>query len=159
MNIADQTVVALQYTLKNAAGEVLDQASKDDPLRYLHGAGNLIPGVEKALTGNAAGASVEVTVPPDEGYGQRDDQLVIQVPRAELPEGDLQLGMQFQVQHGDGVGIVTVTGIEGDAVTLDGNHPLAGETLHFEMEVVEVRAATEEELEHGHVHGPGGHHH
>ena len=158
MNIADRTVVALQYTLKNATGEVLDQASREDPLCYLHGAGNLIPGVEKALVGNTAGAKGEATVPPEEGYGQRDDQLVIQVPRAELPEGDLQLGMQFQVQHEDGVGIVTLTEMQGDAVTLDGNHPLAGETLHFEMEVVEVRAATDEELEHGHVHGPGGAH-
>ena len=155
MNIADQTVVALQYTLKNATGEVLDQASREDPLLYLHGAGNLIPGVEKALAGSAAGAKVEATVSPEEGYGQRDDQLMIQVPRAELPEGDLQPGMQFQVQHEGGAGVVTLTAIEGDTVTLDGNHPLAGETLHFEMEVVEVRAATAEELEHGHVHGPG----
>jgi len=159
MNIVDQTVVALQYTLKNSAGEVLDQASREDPLRYLHGAGNLIPGVEKALAGNAAGAAVEVTVPPDEGYGQRNDQLVFQVPRTELPDGELQLGMQFQVQGEDGSGVVTVTGIEDDAVTLDGNHPLAGETLHFAMEVVEVREATAEELEHGHVHGIGGHEH
>lgn len=156
MNIADQTVVALQYTLKNATGEVLDQASREDPLRYLHGAGNLIPGVEKALAGSAAGAKVEATVSPEEGYGQRDDQLMIQVPRAELPEGDLQPGMQFQVQHEGGVGVVTLTAIEGDTVTLDGNHPLAGETLHFEMEVVEVRAATAEELEQGHVQGLGG---
>ena len=115
--------------------------------------------MEKALAGNAAGAAVEVTVPPDEGYGQRNDQLVFQVPRTELPDGELQLGMQFQVQGEDGSGVVTVTGIEDDAVTLDGNHPLAGETLHFAMEVVEVREATAEELEHGHVHGIGGHEH
>ena len=85
--------------------------------------------------------------------------LVLQVPRSEVPERELEVGAQFQVPHDDGVGVVTVIGIEGDQVTLDGNHPLAGETLHFDLEVMEVRSATEEELGHGHVHGPGGHHH
>ncbi len=159
MHIADQTVVSIQYTLKNGSGEILDQADKEHPLQYLHGAGNLIPGVEKALLGSEEGATMEVVIPPEEAYGGRDEGLVIEVPRSELPEGEIQVGMQFQVQHGEGVGIVTVTGLEGDSVTLDGNHPLAGETLHFDLQVLGVRAATAEELEHGHVHGPGGHAH
>ena len=159
MNIADQTVVSLQYVLKNATGETLDQCDREEPLCYLHGSGNLIPGVEEALVGNTTGASMQVVITPEKGYGERDDQLVLDVPRSELPEGDLNVGMQFQVEHEGGQGIVTVTSIEEDKVTLDGNHPLAGETLHFDLEVLDVRAATSEELEHGHVHGPGGHQH
>jgi FKBP-type peptidyl-prolyl cis-trans isomerase SlyD len=159
MNIAPQTVVSLQYVLKNAAGEVLDQCDQEQPHCYLHGANNLISGVEEALSGSEAGAAMEVVVSPEKGYGPRDDELVLAVPRSELPEGDLNVGMQFEIRQGEGVGVVTVTGIEGEEVTLDGNHPLAGETLHFDLKVLEVRAATEEELEHGHVHGPGGHHH
>lgn len=159
MNIAEQTVVSLQYVLKNAAGEVLDQCNREEPLCYLHGSGNLIQGVEESLLGNTTGASMQVVITPDKGYGDRDDQLVLEVPRSELPEGDLQVGMQFQVEHEGGKGVVTVISIEEDEVTLDGNHPLAGETLHFDLEVLDVRAATAEELEHGHVHGAGGHHH
>ena len=159
MNIADQTVVSLQYVLKNDSGEVLDQCDREEPLCYLHGSGNLIPGVEESLAGNTTGASMQVVITPDKGYGDRDDQLVLDVPRSELPEGDLEVGMQFQVEHEGGKGVVTVTDIKVDEVTLDGNHPLAGETLHFDLEVLDVRAATPEELEHGHVHGAGGHSH
>lgn len=161
MNIADQTAVSLEYTLKNTSGEVIDSANADSPLVYLHGAGNLIPGVENALAGKSVGDEVQVTVAPEDGYGSRVEEMVVKVPRAELPEGELQIGMQFQVQHEGGTGIVTLTAIniEDGTATLDGNHPLAGETLDFAMKVLEVRAATPEELEHGHVHGPGGHQH
>jgi FKBP-type peptidyl-prolyl cis-trans isomerase SlyD len=159
MQIADQTVVSLQYVLSNAKGEVIDQSTENSPLLYLHGAGNLVVGVEQALAGKCAGDALEVEVPPEKGYGERDEGMVAQVPRSELPEGEIDLGTQFQVEHSGGVGVVTVTAIEGDTLTVDGNHPLAGETLHFALSVVEVRAATPEELEHGHVHGPGGHHH
>lgn len=159
MQIAEETVVSVEYVLKNEAGEVLDQAKPDKPLQYLHGAGNLIPGVEEALAGKASGDSLQVVVPPEKGYGARDERLVLQVPREQLPEGELEVGTQFQVQHDGGVGVVTLTDIAGDQVTLDGNHPLAGETLHFDLSVVEVRSATTEELEHGHAHGPEGHQH
>lgn len=149
MNIADQTVVSLQYVLKNATGEILDQCDREEPLCYLHGSGNLIPGVEEALVGSTTGATMQVVITPEKGYGERDDQLVLEVPRSELPEGDLQVGMQFQVEHEGGRGIVTVANIEEDKVTLDGNHPLAGETLHFDLEVLDVRAATSKEVEQG----------
>ena len=136
------------------AGFVLDEDSGP-----VAGAQNIIPGLEVRLEGKSAGDKVEAVIPPDEAYGVHNEQLIMDVPRTELPEGELTVGMQFQVQHEGGIGVVTLTKLGLEKVTLDGNHPLAGETLHFDVEVVEVREATAEELEHGHVHGPGGHHH
>ena len=160
MEIADQRVVLMHYTLTNDQGEVLDTSQGGDPLAFLQGMGNIIPGLEKALTGKQAGDKLQVKVPPAEGYGERDERLIQQVPRRAF-QGikDIQPGMSFQAQGNGGPMQVTVTRVMGDMVTVDGNHPLAGESLNFDVEIVEVRAATAEEMSHGHVHGPGGHHH
>jgi FKBP-type peptidyl-prolyl cis-trans isomerase SlyD len=160
MQIAHDKVVLIHYTLRNDAGELLDSSSGGDALAYLHGQGNIIPGLEKALEGKQAGDKLSVKVEPAEGYGQRDARLVQQVPRRQFGDANVQPGMQFHAQTSQGQNrVVTVTHIAGDMVTVDGNHPLAGENLHFDVEVEDVRDATAEELEHGHVHGPDGHHH
>jgi len=160
VKIAQEKVVSIHYTLKNAEGSVLDSSSGSDPLAYLHGAGNIIPGLESALEGKEAGEKLAVTVEPGQGYGDRDERLVQDVPRAAFKDvQELAPGMQFQAQGPQGTRLVVVTQVAEETVTVDANHPLAGQTLHFEVEVAEVRDATAEELEHGHVHGPGGHHH
>jgi FKBP-type peptidyl-prolyl cis-trans isomerase SlyD len=159
MQIADQCVASFHYTLTNDRGDVLDRSS-DEPLAYLHGGGNIIPGLEKALAGKQAGDKLEVTVQPAEGYGEKRQELIQQVPRQAFQGIDeIEPGMSFSAQSNAGPMRVTVTAVQGDQVTVDGNHPLAGETLHFAVEITEVRAASAEELEHGHVHGPGGHQH
>ncbi|GHE20048.1 FKBP-type peptidyl-prolyl cis-trans isomerase [Halomonas urumqiensis] len=160
MQIAQNSVVAFHYTLTNDAGEVLDSSEGREPLTYLHGAGNIIPGLEKELEGRAAGDKLTATVEPAEGYGEKQDQLVQEVPRDAFQgvEG-IEPGMQFQAQTQGGPLMVTVTQVEGDTVTVDGNHPLAGQTLNFAVEIDSVREASEEEVEHGHVHGEGGHEH
>jgi FKBP-type peptidyl-prolyl cis-trans isomerase SlyD len=160
MVIAQDKVVLIHYTLTNEAGETLDSSAGGDPLAYLHGQGNIIPGLEKALDGKQAGDKLTVRVEPADGYGVRDEALVSQVPRRQFGGTNVQPGMQFHAQTSQGhTRVVTVQRVQGDMVTVDGNHPLAGEVLHFDVEVAEVRDATEEELQHGHVHGPGGHHH
>jgi len=159
MQIADRCVASFNYTLTNDAGDVLDTSNGREPLAYLHGAGNIVPGLEKAMEGKSAGETFKVDVVPEEGYGERHDALVQVVPRdAFQGVDDIQPGMQFQAQSNQGVMSVTVTKVEDGQVTVDGNHPLAGETLHFDIEVTEVREATAEELEHGHAHGAGGAH-
>jgi FKBP-type peptidyl-prolyl cis-trans isomerase SlyD len=160
MEIANNTAVWLQYTLRDDAGEVLDASEHDEPLVYIHGQGDIVPGLEKALQGKSTGSKFKVSVSPEEGYGVREEDKVQSVPRSAFEDGlELEPGMQFQAEGPEGVDIVTVVEVSGEDVTIDANHPLAGKQLHFEIEVVDVRAATEEELEHGHVHGPGGHHH
>lgn len=160
MEIAADSVVLIHYTLKDDAGTVLDSSSGGDPLAYIQGHGNLVPGLEKALEGKRGGATVAVTLSPAEGYGNRNEALIQRVPKRALQgSGEIRKGMQFQARTDEGVRLFTVTAVVGDMITLDGNHPLADKTLHFDVEVVSVRQATEEELEHGHVHGPGGHHH
>jgi FKBP-type peptidyl-prolyl cis-trans isomerase SlyD len=159
MQIADRCVASFNYTLTNDAGEVLDTSTGRAPLAYLHGAGNIVPGLEKAMEGKSAGDAFKVDVAPGEGYGERHDALIQVVPRDAFQGVDnIEPGMQFQAQSNQGVMSVTVTKVEDGQVTVDGNHPLAGETLHFDIEVTEVREATAEELEHGHVHGAGGEH-
>lgn len=160
MKIVEDKVVSIHYTLTDSGGTVLDSSSGSEPLLYLHGAGNIIPGLESALEGKVAGEKLSVTVEPAQGYGERDERLVQAVPRSAF-KGIEQLapGMQFQAQGPQGTRLVVVTQVAKDVVTVDANHPLAGQTLHFEVEIAEVRDATREELEHGHVHGPGGHHH
>ena len=160
MQIQENTVVAFHYTLTNEAGQTIDSSrQREEPLNYLHGHGNIIPGLEKALVGKQAGDKLEVTVTPEEGYGERHEGLIQQVPTSafEGAGGELKPGMQFQAQTEAGQRIFTITEVEGDQVTVDGNHPLAGETLNFDVEVTEVREASDEEKEHGHVHGPEGH--
>ena len=159
MQIAENTVVAFHYTLTNEAGQTIDSSrQREEPLNYLHGHGNIIPGLEKALVGKQAGDKLEVTVTPEEGYGERHEGLIQQVPTSafEGAGGELKPGMQFQAQTQGGPLMVTVTQVEGDTVTVDGNHPLAGQNLNFDVEIAEVREASEEEVEHGHVHGEGG---
>ncbi|WP_455203832.1 FKBP-type peptidyl-prolyl cis-trans isomerase [Kaarinaea lacus] len=160
MQIAKDKVVTLDYVLTDDNGNELDR-SNDGNFAYLHGANNIIPGLETALAGKTAGDAVKVDVAPEEGYGQRNDSLTQVVTKDMFdPNAELEEGMQFHAQSPDGQHIVvTVTGINGDEVTIDGNHPLAGVNLNFDVKVVEVRDATEEELSHGHVHGPGGHDH
>lgn len=160
MQIAEQRVVSIHYTLTDDRGETLDSSRGHEPLTYLHGAGNLVQGLEKALEGKQAGDQLTVKVTPEEGYGLRDEKLIQSVPRRMFKGiGDLRVGLRLQAQSDHGVRMVTVTRIAGDMITLDGNHELAGQNLNFDVEVTEVREASAEELEHGHVHGPGGHHH
>ena len=160
MQIAANCVAYIHYTLTDDGGAVIDSSSGGEPLAYLHGAGNVVPGLEKALEGKQPGEKFSVKVVPEEGYGARDEGRVQQVPRRSL-QGvrDLKPGMRFNAQTAHGHATVTVVRVVGDRVTIDGNHALAGQTLNFEIEVTKVREATAEELMHGHVHGPGGHHH
>jgi FKBP-type peptidyl-prolyl cis-trans isomerase SlyD len=159
MAIGTDSVVSIQYTLKDDTGTVLDRSEAGEPLAYLHGHGNLIPGLEQELTGKNSGDELTVTVPAAQGYGEYDERLVQSVPRRSLRGiKEVKVGMRLHAQSAEGTQALTVTKILGDMVTLDGNHPLAGKSLHFDVRIEEVRAATEEELSHGHVHGPHGHH-
>ncbi|HAB91819.1 MAG: peptidylprolyl isomerase [Thiopseudomonas sp.] len=161
MLIANQHVVAIDYTLSNDAGEVIDSSAGAEPLVYLHGAGNIIAGLEKALAGKAVGDELDVSIEPEDAYGEYSAELITNLGR-EMFEGvdQLEVGMQFHASAPDGgMQIVTIRDIDGDQVTIDGNHPLAGQQLNFKVKVVSVRAASEEELAHGHVHGEGGHQH
>jgi FKBP-type peptidyl-prolyl cis-trans isomerase SlyD len=159
MQIARDAVVLIHYTLTDDKGEKLD-GSDGTPLAYLHGNGNLIPGLERELEGKSAGDKLSVQIAAADAYGEYDKALVQRVPRRALKGvGNVRVGMQLHTQSAHGVRAVTVTQIAGDMVTIDGNHPLAGQNLHFDVEIAEVRAATEDELAHGHVHGPGGHEH
>ncbi|MBI1422534.1 MAG: peptidylprolyl isomerase [Gammaproteobacteria bacterium] len=156
MTISANKVVTLDYTLTDDQGEVLDQ-SQNGQFAYLHGASNIIPGLENALTGKTEGERLNVKVSPEQGYGVRDESLsqVVGMEMFESPD-QVQVGQQFHAQSGDGNRIViTVTNIDGDQVTIDGNHPLAGITLNFDVTVVNVRDATQQELEHQHVHAHG----
>jgi FKBP-type peptidyl-prolyl cis-trans isomerase SlyD len=160
MNIAQDCVVSIHYTLTNDAGETLDSSAGGEPLAYLHGNGNLISGLERALDGKTAGEKLSVKIAPADAYGEYDKALVQRIPRRTMKGiSDIRVGMQLQAQSDQGARAVTVTQVVGDMVTIDGNHPLAGQSLNFEVEIAGVRAPTEEELAHGHVHGPGGHHH
>lgn len=159
MIIAKDSVVSLEYTLRSDSGETLDTSEGQGPLVYLQGYENIVPGLERTLAGKKKGDSLKVSVPPEEAYGPRDPRKTMEVPRSQLPPGEPEVGMQLrgQSQAGDIIAL-WITAVGPDSVTVDGNHPMAGRTLHFEVTVVDVRAATAEELEHGHVHGPGGHH-
>jgi len=158
MEIGDKKAVTIHYTLRDDEGKVLDSSEGRDPLTYLHGAGNIVPGLEAALAGKKAGDAVRAELTPAEGYGERDESNVRNLPLRRLPEGKIAPGMRLRIQTDEGFIVALVTAVRGDYATIDGNHPLAGQTLNFEVDVVEVRDATEEELTHGHVHGPGGHH-
>ena len=160
MQITKDKVATIDYTLKNEAGEVLDSSQGGEPLAYLHGANNIIPGLESALEGQAAGDEIQVSVPPEQAYGVRNEALRQEVDKSQFSGvDDLKVGMHFRVPSEQGDMVIRVADIEGDSVTVDGNHQLAGMTLQFDVTVKDVREATEEEKNHGHVHGPGGHHH
>jgi FKBP-type peptidyl-prolyl cis-trans isomerase SlyD len=162
MTIQDGKVVGLSYALKNSKGDLLDQADGHQPFVYMHGAQQIVPGLEDALGGLKIGDKKNVVVAPEDGYGEMNPQLKMTVKRDQFPGvAEIQAGMQFQAQGPDGgPGMVfTISEIKGDEVMIDGNHPLAGETLHFAVEILSIRDATPEEMSHGHVHGEGGHHH
>lgn len=159
--VAADKVILMHYTLTNDAGEVLDSSRDGEPLPYLHGHANIVPGLEAALEGKAAGEKLQVAVPPKEGYGERHDIPAQPVQREAFPaELEIAPGMQFFAEGPDGSPIpVWVEAVEGGNVMITGNHPLAGETLNFDVEIVSIRDASDDEIAHGHVHGPGGHHH
>jgi FKBP-type peptidyl-prolyl cis-trans isomerase SlyD len=158
MNISKDKVVYIHFTLRDEAGEVLDSNFGDDPLPYLHGHGNLIPGLERALEGRASGERFEVTIPPAEAYGERDPAGMIEVPRSTLsPEVAVEIGNHVQTMGPEGRMEFTIAGFDDEMVILDGNHPLAGRTLHFEVEVGAIRDAHPDEVKHHRVH-PAGHH-
>ena len=160
MQITQDAVALIHYTLTDDEGATIDSSAGGEPLAYIHGNGNLIAGLERELEGKSEGDTLEVKIAPADGYGEFDKSLIQRVPRRALKGvGDLHVGMQLHAQSERGTRAVTVTQLVGDMVTLDGNHPLAGKNLNFKVEIVAVRVATEEELSHGHVHGPGGHHH
>ncbi len=161
MTIKENSAVSFHYTLTDDDGQQLDSSAGKEPLAYLHGAGNIIPGLENALTGKAVGDSMVVAVSAAEGYGEVQKELIQEVPRSAFQGVDtIEVGMQFEAQTGQGGNVpVTVTAVSEEVVTVDGNHPLAGKNLNFDVSIEDVRDATEEELAHGHVHGPGGHEH
>jgi FKBP-type peptidyl-prolyl cis-trans isomerase SlyD len=160
MQISKNSVVTLNYTLKNDQGEILDE-SHDDSFVYLHGAGGIIPGLEGQLEDKSVGDNFSAHIEPEDGYGVQDDSMV-QVVQREMFEADhpIEEGVQFHAESPEGEMLtVTVTKIEGDEITIDGNHPLAGIALNFDITVALIREASAEEIEHGHAHGPDGHHH
>ncbi len=155
MNVERDRVVSIAYTLKNDAGQIIDSSEHNGDLSYLHGHDNIVEGLETALEGKSIGESVETTVEPEQGYGVRDESLLFAVERSKMPDEELELGMQFAAQDKSGnQHVMTLVEIGDDMVKLDGNHPLAGERLHFDVQVADVRDAEAVEIEHGHVHDP-----
>ncbi|HBC58438.1 MAG TPA: peptidylprolyl isomerase [Gammaproteobacteria bacterium] len=152
--IGDNQVVSIHYTLTNEAGQVIDSSQDQDPLTYLHGAQNIIPGLEKALVGKVVGDKLQVVVQPNEGYGEIDPRMVQNVDIAAFQGIDqVEVGMIFEAQAQDGsTQRIMIKALEGDQVTIDANHPLAGVVLHFDVEITHIREATKEEIAHGHVH-------
>jgi FKBP-type peptidyl-prolyl cis-trans isomerase SlyD len=161
MQIEKEKVVSIDYTLRDSQGQVLDSSQGRGPLTYMQGANNLIPGLERELEGKSKGDQLTTTVPAADAYGERDEQLVQSVPKSAFQGVEnIQPGMQFQARGLGGQStVVTVAKVEGDQVTVDANHPLAGMPLTFDVTVIDVRDATEEEKQHRHAHGPGGHQH
>ena len=159
--IANGSVVAFEYTLRDGAGAVIDSSQGGAPMVYLHGSGNIVAGLEEALHGKTAGAHLKVTVKPEDGYGEWREEMVMKVARGRLPKNpEPKVGLELQGVGPGGEPLhLRVIAIEGDLISLDANHPLAGQELHFDVSVQTVREASEEELAHGHVHGHGGAHH
>lgn len=160
MNIQANSVVSIDYTVTDEDGAVIDSSNGREPLVYLHGFNNIIPGLEKALEGKAQGEAFSVDVTAAEAYGPYQDDMIQEVPASAFQGVDkVEVGMQFTAQSQQGPVHVVVKEVKDETVTIDGNHPLAGKDLKFEGSIVEVREATEEEVTHGHVHGEGGHQH
>jgi FKBP-type peptidyl-prolyl cis-trans isomerase SlyD len=157
MQIGTNSVVSIHYTLRDETGEVLDASEGREPLDYIHGSGQIIPGLENALEGKSKGEELAVVIEPENGYGTRDESLVHEVPKSEFEGPDeIEVGMQFRVGDEGGTLIMVVAGVGDEVVTLDGNHPLAGVTLSFDVSIADVREATEEEIKASqHVHGSG----
>ena len=160
MQATKEKVVTIDYTLKDDEGEVLDTSDGREPVAYLHGGGNIVPGLETALEGKAKGDSLSVSVSPADGYGEHDPGMIQPVPRENFPaDAPMEIGMQFQAESPAGPRVVTIVKMDDKEVTVDANHPLAGKQLNFAVTIVDVRDATAEEIEHGHAHGAGGHDH
>ena len=157
--ITKDMVVTFHYTLKDDDGNVMDQSQQGQPLAYLHGHKNIIPGLEKNLDGLNSGDKKEITVSAEQGYGNYDANLAFKVEKKHFGAEAVEPGMMAEFETPQGPLVAVITKIEEDMVFLDANHPMAGKTLHFEVEIAEIRDATQEELSHGHPHGPGGHHH
>jgi len=159
MKIAHGRVVRMHYTLRDAAGTTIETSRGRDPLAYLHGSGQLIPGLESALDGATAGTRREIVVPPADAYGEPDAAATMRVPLEDFPPGlELEPGIEVQAETPDGPLTFLVASVDDKEAVLDGNHPLAGKTLTFDVEILDVREATADELAHRHVHGPGGAH-
>lgn len=155
-----QKVISFHYTLKDSKGQTLESSFGDEPLSYLEGVGQIIPGLEDALKGLKKGDKKSVNVPAAQAYGEFSKELIVEVPREHIPKKDVEVGDRFHADSGGGQSqVVVVTKVTDSHVTVDGNHPLAGQDLNFDVEIAEVRDATKEEIAHGHAHGPGGHHH
>lgn len=159
MTVTNNVVVSIHYTVRDEDGVQLDSSVGREPLTYLHGANNIIPGLELALEGKQIGDQLQVSVVPEEAYGEYLDHLVESVPRDAFGDNPLEVGMRFEAQTNQGPVSVVVTSIDEDLVTVDGNHPLAGKSLTFDVTIEDIRDASEEEVAHGHAHGAGGHHH
>ena len=159
--IKQGSVVSMTYKLTNGEGEEIDRAEAGEPFEYLHGFGQIVPGLEKALLGLLVGTKKKVVIPPEDGYGTLEPGLRTKATRNQFPpDAELAVGMRFAADDGNGNPIVfTIVELKDDEVAIDGNHPLAGETLHFDVEILSIRDGTAEELSHGHAHGPDGHHH
>lgn len=157
MQLDDKLVGIIHYTLRNDAGETIDSSEGEAPLEYLHGFHNLVPGLEAELKGKSVGDKFTAAIAPELGYGDVDPNLVQELP-LEMFQGvdKVEAGMEFHAETQNGMQVVEVKAVEDDKVTIDGNHPLAGQTLHFEIEVTGIREATADELEHGHVHSAEG---
>ncbi|HXJ32704.1 MAG TPA: peptidylprolyl isomerase [Candidatus Eisenbacteria bacterium] len=156
MQVARHTVVSIDYTLTNDEGEVIDTSKGAEPLSYIHGTGQIVPGLEAAMTGRGVGDSFRIRIEASEGYGERDPDLVQAAKPSQFGGETPEVGMQVRADGPDGAQIFTIVGVEGDRVTLDGNHPLAGMPLTFDVAIVGVRAATAQEVQHGHAHGDHG---
>jgi len=159
MQISKNKVVSIHYTLKDNEGNILDSSSGNSPLTYIQGIGNLIPGMEEGLEGKTKGEKFDIQVSPEKGYGVHRSELVQKVPRSAFGDQEIKEGMKFQAETQQGTQVIVVKEVGLEEITVDGNHPLAGVNLNFAVEVMEIREATKEELDHGHVHGPEGHQH
>jgi FKBP-type peptidyl-prolyl cis-trans isomerase SlyD len=152
-------VVSFHYTLKDGKGQVLEASHDSEPLSYLEGVGQIIPGLESALHGLKKGEKKSVHVPAKDAYGEYDESLIVEVPRAQIPKKDVAVGDRFNAEGDGDTRVVVVTEVTDVHVKIDGNHPLSGQDLNFDVEITDVRDATKDEMEHGHAHGAGGHHH
>lgn len=161
MAIKPNQVITIQFQVKDEAGNVVDQTTPDNPYSFISGKGQILPKLEEAIGEMVIGSKKTIELSPEDAYGEHQQEAIQQVKRGDFPEGtDLEVGMGFVANMGDGKQLpFVISGVEGDDITIDFNHPLAGKKLSFEVELIDVRDATEEELAHGHVHGEGGHQH
>ncbi|MDQ6961688.1 MAG: peptidylprolyl isomerase [Mariprofundaceae bacterium] len=157
MQISKHKAVTIHYTLTGSDDAVIDSSRDGEPLDYIHGLGILVPGLEEVLEEKTAGDRVVVTLPPKDGYGERSEELLEKIERNKFEfDGEIEVGMRFEAETQDGVDLVEVIAVDETHISIDANHPLAGKTLHFDVEVIAIRDATEEEVTHGHVHGEEG---